>query len=86
MIEVDGRISDAYLFKGRSLHQSGDFVEAKKNYDQAINFNNKSADAYLFRGALKVAVGQKKSACNDLNRAKALGSDKAISALAKYCK
>ena len=45
--------------KGRSLHQSGDFVEAKKNYDQAINFNNKSADAYLFRGALKVAVGQK---------------------------
>lgn len=86
VIEVDGRVSTAYLLKGRSLHQQGDFDEAKKNYDQAINFDNKSGEAFLYRGALKIALNQNRSACNDFNRAKALGADEATDALSKYCK
>ena len=63
-----------------------DFDEAKKNYDLAINFDNKNADAYLYRGALKVAMNQKSSACRDLNSAKALGADDAAAAIAKHCR
>lgn len=85
VIEVDGRVSTAYLLKGRSLHQQGEFDEAKKNYDQAINFDNKSSEAFLYRGALKVAMNQTRSACNDFNRAKALGATEANDALSKYC-
>ncbi len=86
VVKVDGRVSEAYLLRGRSYHQSGNFENARENYDLAINFDKKSAEAHLFRGALKVAAGQNKSACNDFNRAKALGSDEASSALGKYCK
>lgn len=86
VIEVDGRVSTAYLLKGRSLHQQGEFPEARDNYDQAINFDNKNAEAFLYRGALKIAMNQNRSACNDFNRAKALGAEEANDALKKYCK
>lgn len=86
VIAVDGRVSTAYLLKGRSLHATGDFANAKKNYDQAINFDRKNAEAFLYRGALKVAQNSKNSACQDLNRARALGSEEAVAALARHCK
>jgi len=86
VIQVDGRVASAYLYKGRSLHQKGDFEEARENYDQAINFDNKDGEAFLYRGALKIAMNQKTSACNDFNRAKALGNQEAGDALTKYCK
>ncbi|PWL31972.1 MAG: hypothetical protein DCO95_01970 [Roseivirga sp. XM-24bin3] len=86
VLEVDGRVSTAYLLKGRSLHQQGEFPKAKENYDQAINFDNKNPEAFLYRGALKIALNQTRGACNDFNRAKALGASEANDALAKYCK
>lgn len=85
VITVDGRVSDAYLFKGRSLHQNAKFKEARENYDLAINFDKKNGEALLYRGALKIAAGQNRSACNDFNRARALGVEEASAALAKYC-
>ncbi len=86
VIAVDGRIVDAYLLKGRSYHQKGDFSEAMKGYNQAIGIDNKNENAFLYRGALKVALNQRKSACNDLFRAKALGSEEADAALTRHCK
>lgn len=86
VIATDGRESMAYLIKGRCLHQKSLFDDAKKNYDLAIDFDRKNADAYLYRGALKIVFNQKTGACNDLNRALALGAEEAKSALAKHCK
>ena len=86
VIEVDGRESMAYLLKGRSLHQKAEFEDAKTNYDLAIDFDKKNAEAYLYRGALKIVLNQKRSACNDLNRALALGAEDAKAPLAKHCK
>ena len=86
VIVIDGRRADAYLLKGRAFHQQGEFEEAMENYNQAISFDRQSADAFLYRGALKVALNQNRSACNDLNRAKILGSEEAATALSKYCK
>lgn len=86
VIATDGRESMAYLIKGRCLHQTSKFDDAKKNYDLAIDFDRKNADAYLYRGALKIVFNQKKGACNDLNRALALGADEAKTALAKHCR
>ncbi|MFY0594483.1 tetratricopeptide repeat protein [Roseivirga sp.] len=86
VIEVDGRESMAYLLKGRSLHQKADFKNARANYDLAIDFDKKNAEAFLYRGALKIVQNKKTSACNDLNRALALGAEDAKAALAKHCK
>lgn len=86
VIVVDGRVSMAYLLKGRCYHQRAEFKEAKENYDLAIEFDKKNGEAFLYRGALKVALNQMRGACNDLNRAKALGAEEAAAALAKYCK
>lgn len=85
VIEVDGRVVDAYLLKGRSFHQQGDFDNAMVNYNLAIDFDRQNQEAYLYRGALKVALNQKKGACNDLNRAKGLGSKEANAAITKHC-
>ena len=86
VIAIDGRVSNAWLLKGRCYHQQGDFKEAQKNYNLAIDLNPKNAIAFLYRGALKIAMNRKKSACNDLHRAKALGAKGADNALVKYCK
>lgn len=86
VIATDGRESMAYLIKGRCLHQTSKFTEAKKNYDLAIEFDRKNAEAFLYRGALKIVFNQKTGACNDLNRALALGADEAKAALAKHCR
>ncbi len=86
VIAIDGRESVAYLLKGRCLHQKSEFEDAKKNYDLAIDFDKKNAEAFLYRGALKIVLKQNKSACNDLNRALALGATEAKSAIAKHCK
>ena len=86
VIQVDGRTSDAYMFKGRAFHQKGEFEEAIKSYNLAIEFDRRNGDAFLYRGALKVAMNQRRGACNDLTRAQALGSDEAGAALAKHCK
>ena len=64
-------------------------VNSKVNGDvetSTINFDNKSGEAFLYRGALKIALNQERSACNDFNRAKALGASEAADALSKYCK
>lgn len=86
VIATDGRESTAYLIKGRCLHQKSLFDDAKKNYDLAIEFDRRNAEAFLYRGALKIVFNQKSGACNDLNRALALGADEAKAALAKHCK
>lgn len=86
VIATDGRESMAYLLKGRCLHQKSLFDDAKQNYDLAIEFDRKNAEAFLYRGALKIVFNQKSGACNDLNRALALGADEAKAALAKHCR
>ena len=86
VLEVDGRESMAYLLKGRSLHQKADFKGARANYDLAIDFDKRNAEAFLYRGALKIVQNQKRSACNDLNRALALGAEDAKAAIARHCK
>lgn len=86
VIATDGRESMAYLIKGRCLHQTSKFTDARKNYDLAIDFDRKNAEAYLYRGALRIVFNQKKGACSDLNRALSLGADEAKAALAKHCR
>jgi tetratricopeptide (TPR) repeat protein len=85
VLDVDGRVVDAYLLKGRSYHQQGEFEDAMINYNQAIDFDRLNEEAFLYRGALKVALNQKRGACNDLQRAKGLGSKDADAAIAKHC-
>ena len=62
------------------------FKEAMENYNQSVNFNDENAEAYLYRGALKVALNQMQAACNDFTRANVLGSVEAKEALTKNCR
>jgi Tfp pilus assembly protein PilF len=74
------------MLRARSYHQQGDFENAMNNYNFAIDFDKNNEEAYLFRGALKIALSQTKSACKDFGTAQALGSKEAGEALAKHCK
>jgi tetratricopeptide (TPR) repeat protein len=85
-VETPGAPAMAYFMKGRALHQLGNTEEAMKDYSTAIKMDKDFAEAYFYRGMLKLATNKRKGACEDLTLASKLSFKEAATALEKYCK
>jgi len=85
VIELNENSSQGHFLAARAAHQLGYTDQALEGYNNAITINKSFGEAFLYRGALKVGLDKKGSACEDFNFAKSLGTDGAQEALKKYC-
>ncbi|UJP64104.1 tetratricopeptide repeat protein [Mongoliitalea daihaiensis] len=85
-VETAGAPAMAYFMKGRALHQLGNTEEALKDYSTAIKMDKDFAEAYFYRGMLKLATDKKKAGCEDLTLASKLNFPEAATAIDKFCK
>ena len=60
-------------------------LSALKDFDYAIKLKFNYASVYVNRAAVKMASKDRKSACEDLNKADHLGSDVAYKLIQQYC-
>ena len=77
MIGQDPKNSEAYYYRAMAHGGNGKDKLAIQDFDKAIEFNPKNDDALCRRGAAKFLSGNKKGACLDWNKSKALGNDDA---------
>lgn len=70
--EVYGNQNLAYLVKGDNLKTTGQFEEAVRAYDNAIEFDPFFAEAYVKRGLMKYKMGRVKEAEADFNMANSI--------------
>jgi tetratricopeptide (TPR) repeat protein len=68
----------------RAYHKSGKVEDAMEYYNIAINSDKDNAEAYLYRGALKIHLNQS-GGCNDIKMAKNIGYKGAEDLYNKYC-
>lgn len=68
----------------RAYHKSGKVEDAMEYYNIAINSDRDNAEAFFYRGALKLHLKQS-GACNDLQMAKNIGYDGAVNLYNQYC-
>jgi len=69
----------------RAYHKSGKVDEAMEYYNIAINSDRENAEAYFYRGALKLHLNQP-GACNDIQMAKNIGYEGVDDFYNKYCR
>ncbi|MEM6697554.1 MAG: tetratricopeptide repeat protein [Bacteroidota bacterium] len=67
--EIYGNQNLAYLVKGDNFMTTGQFEEAVRAYDNAIEFDPFFAEAYVKRGLMKYKMGRVKEAEADFNKA-----------------
>ncbi len=85
-VETPGAPAMAYFMKGRALHQLGNTDEAYKDYSTAIKMDKDFAEAFFYRGMLKLATDKKKAGCDDLALAAKHNFPEATTAIEKFCK
>ncbi len=76
--------SQAATLLARANHKAGKVQEAMEYYDIAINNDKDNAEAYLYRGALKLHLNQP-DGCNDIKMAKNIGYEGAEDLYSQYC-
>ncbi|MBT32732.1 MAG: hypothetical protein CMO01_23985 [Thalassobius sp.] len=84
VLKINPQSAQAFYIKGVALIKNGDVQGAMESYNNALRYDKNHAAAYFQRGVLK-ALSKKGGACEDLQKAKALGEDKASGAIKKYC-
>lgn len=77
--------SQAATLLARAYHKAGKVQEAMEYYDVAINNNRENAEAFLYRGALKLHLNQS-GGCNDIQMARNIGYEGADDLYNQYCK
>ena len=85
VIELNENSSQGHFLAARAAHQLGFTDQALESYNNAITINKSFGEAFLYRGALKIGLDKKRSACEDFNFARSLGVAGASDALQKYC-
>lgn len=83
--EIKKSDPQAFYLAGRSFHKVGQTTKALEAYNQAISQNSDYGEAYLYRGALKVYQGNKRSGCADIRNAQSLNVPDAEDAIQEYC-
>jgi len=76
--------SQSATLLARAYHKAGSVEKAMEYYNIAINNDKNNAEAYLYRGALKIHLNQS-GACNDVKMAKNIGHEEADDLYNKYC-
>jgi tetratricopeptide (TPR) repeat protein len=75
-IATDYSFLDAYMAKGKLLHDSGKFVDALKVFRLATTVSPTFADAYFWQAKCEAGLGKKDEAALDYDRA--YGLDKSM--------
>lgn len=75
-----------YCYRGTAKGGNRQYVEALKDLDHAIKLKFDYAAAYVNRAAIKMAVKDKRGACEDLAKADSLGDEMAVSLYESYCR
>ncbi len=78
--------SQAFYLKGRALQKVGKIQDAIEQYSNAIRYDNRHGEAYLYRGLLVNASKKGNRGCDDLRQAQALGVEGAEKVLEKDCR
>lgn len=69
----------------RAYHRSGQVENAMEYYNIAINNDRNNAEAFMYRGALKIYLNQMSSGCNDVQQARNMGYEPANKLYEQYC-
>ena len=77
--------AQAHFLAGRAGHQLGYFDQALESYNNAITLSRDFGEAYLYRGAVKMGMEKKSSACEDFKFAQSLNVKEATRAIKEYC-
>ena len=78
--------ADVYFNKGYSLQELKRYPEAILAFTRAIALNKRYGRCYYLRGVSLHMIGETKKGCQDLRKAKGLGTLEANKALSKYCR
>jgi tetratricopeptide (TPR) repeat protein len=78
--------SQVSLLFARALHKSGQVDKAMEHYNIAIDNDDKNAEAFMYRGALKYYLKKTRSGCNDIQTARNMEYAPAEDLYNQYCK
>lgn len=84
-LEINQNSAQGHFLSARAKHQLGYVDSAMESYNLALNINKDMGEAYLYRGALKIYMGNTKSACSDIKKAVNLDIAEAKTVQSKYC-
>jgi tetratricopeptide (TPR) repeat protein len=76
---------DEYVLRGEVKKAMGDPMGAIADYNRAIELNDVNAEAYFYRGATRVHLGNKLDGCRDLGKATRLKWDESEELFRKFC-
>lgn len=79
--------NSSVLFEERAsaYKQINQFSKALSDYDRAIILNPKDCHTFIYRGKLKIVMGDKNSACTDYSKAGELGCWEAYEIIKREC-
>lgn len=76
MTSIISEINEHYIKKGKAHAKLGEFEEALKDYDKAIELNPEHSQYYEDRAEVKEKLGDIQGAKEDYAKAKELGVQK----------
>jgi tetratricopeptide (TPR) repeat protein len=85
-IKVNSKNPVSYCYRGIAKGENKMFNEGLKDLDYAIKLKFDYAGAYVNRAAIKMALKDKRGACEDLTKADGLGDEMALQLVERYCK
>jgi tetratricopeptide (TPR) repeat protein len=85
-IKLNPKNPVSYCYRGVAKGGNRNYVEALKDLDFAIKLKFDYSTAYVNRAAIKMAVKDKRGACEDLQKADGLGNELALKLYESYCK
>lgn len=85
-IKLNSKNPVSYCYRGLAKGENKMFAEGLKDLDYSIKLKFDYAAAYVNRAALKMALKDKRGACEDLNKADGLGDEMALQLVERYCK
>ena len=84
-IKINPKNPVSFCYRGTAKGGNKMFSEGIKDLDQAIKLKFDYSTAYVNRAAIKMAIKDKRGACDDLNKADGLGNELALKLVQKYC-
>jgi len=84
-IELDPSFVKAYYSRATVFVSQQQYTEALPDLDKTIELDPKTPNALTLRGQIRAQTGNKTGACEDFNKAKDNGDQKAEKYIAQFC-
>lgn len=85
-IKLNSKNPVSFCYRGVAKGENKMFNEGLKDLDHAIKLKFDYGAAYVNRAAIKMALKDKRGACEDLQKADSLGDELALQLVERYCK